>query len=398
MGRGKNKRSRGEESQNLSPPRVDHKKVKIQSTTDIQNGQEEAQTTTMKAVKPITAMAGIARIKEVCKSLKVANITYKVINNESTQIFCGDLKSKQIIIQAFKEKLINHFTYTEPAEKPSCFVLKGFYDINPDELLKLLVTSGVPAIKASVLFKSKGQCLYLISFNKSTMSCNRLNESHRLIDDIIVKWDVVKSKSKAPLQCHRCQRWGHSAANCGFQYRCVKCIMDHPIGECGRTTREGSAQCCNCRGDHAANHRGCEAFKAYEKRMLNQKSAKTKATTMVQQRLQGAEFPALRKSTQAVPAVPIIETHCEIVTPTYAQQLKSQPQVSASHIPKSQSLADSLSDLTGQLVGIPNLHSILSIFQVLIDQLKLISMEMSRASQTVPPSSSPNSQSPDDGL
>jgi hypothetical protein len=64
---------------------------------------------------------------------------------------------------------------------------------------------------------------------------------------------------KGPLQCKRCQRFGHSEArNCSYAPRCVACGEAHLSGECS-TPKE--LTCCGCGGNHTANCRGCGKWK-----------------------------------------------------------------------------------------------------------------------------------------
>ncbi|XP_061725406.1 uncharacterized protein LOC133531290 [Cydia pomonella] len=64
-----------------------------------------------------------------------------------------------------------------------------------------------------------------------------------------------------PPQCHRCQGFRHSSHGCHRAVRCVKCSLDHHSNECTRP-KEEPATCCNCFGDHPANHRQCPAYLA----------------------------------------------------------------------------------------------------------------------------------------
>jgi hypothetical protein len=80
---------------------------------------------------------------------------------------------------------------------------------------------------------------------------------------LMVRWEKIDPKRKRPTQCLKCQSWGHSARNCGRDYRCVKCTSIHEPGKCSRTTREGTAKCVNCDGDHPANSRECPVFITY---------------------------------------------------------------------------------------------------------------------------------------
>ncbi|GBP58952.1 hypothetical protein EVAR_97325_1 [Eumeta japonica] len=46
-------------------------------------------------------------------------------------------------------------------------------------------------------------------------------------------------KRGIPGQCHRCRLYGHAAANCHAQPRCVKCLVSHWIKDCNRSKETG---------------------------------------------------------------------------------------------------------------------------------------------------------------
>ncbi|GBP37297.1 Nucleic-acid-binding protein from transposon X-element [Eumeta japonica] len=53
-------------------------------------------------------------------------------------------------------------------------------------------------------------------------------------------------KRGMPSQCHRCQLYGHAAANCSAQPRCVKCLVPHWTKDCERNKESGGKPSCNC--------------------------------------------------------------------------------------------------------------------------------------------------------
>ncbi|GBP87026.1 hypothetical protein EVAR_63988_1 [Eumeta japonica] len=62
-------------------------------------------------------------------------------------------------------------------------------------------------------------------------------------------------KKRVPSQC---QLYGHAAANCYAQPRCVKCLVPHWTKDCERTKESGGKlSCYNCHQDHTANYGGC---------------------------------------------------------------------------------------------------------------------------------------------
>ncbi|GBP06721.1 Nucleic-acid-binding protein from transposon X-element [Eumeta japonica] len=65
-------------------------------------------------------------------------------------------------------------------------------------------------------------------------------------------------KKGGPGQCHRCQLYGHAAANCHADPRGVKCLVPHWTRKCPRTRESGEKpSCVNCLQQHTANYRGC---------------------------------------------------------------------------------------------------------------------------------------------
>jgi len=64
----------------------------------------------------------------------------------------------------------------------------------------------------------------------------------------------VRPYSFPPLQCYRCQRYGHSADGCTSKRRCLVCAGEHHYREC--TSKQ--PKCANCGGPHKANFPECD--------------------------------------------------------------------------------------------------------------------------------------------
>ena len=63
-------------------------------------------------------------------------------------------------------------------------------------------------------------------------------------------------------QCRKCQRFGHAAANCGLEYRCVKCPHRHAPGDCP-LENDQPATCVNCKSNHPASYKKCPIYTKY---------------------------------------------------------------------------------------------------------------------------------------
>lgn len=72
-------------------------------------------------------------------------------------------------------------------------------------------------------------------------------------------------RKKDIVQCTNCQRFGHTSANCGHPFRCVKCADPHGPQECQRRRydKDSEPYCCNCAKDgHTSNNlNACEFYK-----------------------------------------------------------------------------------------------------------------------------------------
>jgi hypothetical protein len=381
------KRKKEQKLSENSPERMESQKIQTEVTTpqnsksngktNIVNQERNSAVTSIKAIKPIFVSTSMAVVLNTCKNIQLSeHPTFKVIHNSSTQIQCASIADKKIMMQALKERLINFHTFSEPSEKAATYVLKGFYSESEENITSLLQEAGVPVFKVSVLFKNEFHSLYAVSFNASSnINLNILNHTYSTVSYVKVKWESFKSKKKIPVQCHRCQRWGHTSNNCGFPYRCVKCCESHEVGKCQKKAHEGTPKCVNCNGEHSANHRGCDAFKSFVK---NQERKATKASSRnlnqpnqarlnqpAQARLNANSFPPLSSGPSTLNQ---INSTYSCQTPTFSSQLKNNLHVSATYNPDESCLSE-IMDCRNQLLAIPGINETLSLLKKLIEDL-----------------------------
>lgn len=69
-----------------------------------------------------------------------------------------------------------------------------------------------------------------------------------------------------PVQCYRCQRFGHTSRYCTVNPRCLKCGLNHATAVCTKL-RATEPKCPNCSQAHTANYRGCSYYKAARDRL-----------------------------------------------------------------------------------------------------------------------------------
>jgi hypothetical protein len=250
------------------------------------------------------------------KPIVVSNTTFEIIKNSITAlklskmptiqkrhgkdftITANNSTDKKLIVEKLKEVKQQHYTYTETQDRRLMFVLLGHYEIPVEKLKEKLNEAKIPAIKVTKINRSSDDPIFLVSFEKDTMTLNDLQYKYNELFQLRIRWSKYKQINRRPTQCRRCQRFGHAANNCALAYRCVKCTETHEPGCCKRTTREGLPSCINCGVEgHTSNSTSCPVYIKYVENI----DAKKKKPQQHQPR----EFPATRHdwSQQTIPSI-----------------------------------------------------------------------------------------------
>lgn len=322
-----------------------------------------------KTVKPVFVKTNIQVMKTVLMAVNFSSRPLlKVRGSNSTQVLCFNVDDKSKLIDKIKSQQIGYHTFTDPVNKPTYFLLKGFYNATSDETLKALQDSAVPAIKVTDFIRNDNYVMYLVHFDKS-MNLNLLNHSHKHVDGIVVKWEIMRKSSKKVTQCFKCQSWGHSANNCGYTPRCVKCSQSHETGSCSRTSREGDPTCCNCGGPHSSNHRGCPVYKQH---METIKARSKRPSPIIERRatapvIASSQFPRL--GTQQT------STSSNNVNPS---QSVSFAQVLGESNHSHKNAFTRLSQAQAKLNSLPNINETIDVFVKMVDELSLCNDQSSR--------------------
>ena len=75
----------------------------------------------------------------------------------------------------------------------------------------------------------------------------------------------AKSYIPQPMRCQKCQGYGHIAANCRRQVKCVRCGQGHSWESCPVKDDVTQAVCVNCKGRHSAAYKGCSKYQEVSK-------------------------------------------------------------------------------------------------------------------------------------
>lgn len=195
------------------------------------------------------------------------------ISNEKRSILTYNKEDYESVLKNLKELKFEHFTYSPKELKPKKIVLTGLesgYDKEEilEDLNNQLKGSKIEIISLQNIFALVRNHLnknhtkrdinkFLISF-PGKCDMNHITKNVKYVCDHKIRWEPFINKYKS-IQCRNCQRFGHSASNCGMIYRCVKCTNPHDVGQCQKKP-EDSPQCINCDQKHSANFSKCQAL------------------------------------------------------------------------------------------------------------------------------------------
>lgn len=135
------------------------------------------------------------------------------------------------------------------------------------------------------------------------------------------------------MQCARCQRFGHAAANCKMEFRCVKCAKNHSSGECplGKDQVEdrSTLKCALCRTNgHPASYRGCPKVQEL-KNKFERGTPKTVAAKPVPRVPATAVTPAISYAQMASGRRPAQQTVPKAVTVPVIRQPEANTDLSS---------------------------------------------------------------------
>lgn len=293
-------------------------------------------------------------------------------------IIPSSVEDKKKILQKLGENSIANFTHSEPNDRHSVFIIKGHHQVTAEELLETLKIEKVPASKVSQIGRASDDPIYLVSFEKGAIDFHTLSSQHQIIGGLKIKWEKFKPRTKRYVQCKRCQRWGHGAANCNMPRRCVKCQETHEIGECSRKSAsdEGEPSCINCgETGHPANSTTCRAFKKHVENISKMKKNTPRprtfnstpapwATQSTNINFNNKNFPSL--STNVNSSTNQIPENFHGSSREYRPFL-TQPRTKESQAKQQESFG--LFSMQGEIMAIPGMEETMALYRKLKEKL-----------------------------
>lgn len=268
------------------------------------------------------------------------------------------------MLEIIKQKEIQHHTFTEKDERLPVYVLKHHHLVSTDVLLNLLKAENIPALKTFLISSPNEEInpVYLVQFERDSIKLPILQHMHKFVNRMKIKWEKYRPSQNKVTQCRRCQAFGHSASNCGYKYRCVKCLNSHEPGHCLRQTKDEFVACINCgKIGHPSSSKKCEIHQAYVKKMQKTKHQQSLLKPILapekNQNLirNDSNFPRLSSPTINTPQT------AWTTAPSTSNHTQSKPDMS---------FHEELAQLQKEFSEIPDMKDVLLSFRNLINNLK----------------------------
>lgn len=223
-------------------------------------------------------------------------------NAQGLRIQCSKIEDYNTLQNFLNTSKLQYFTYQPTNKNLVKAIIRGLPpNFLEEEILTELQGNQLPAISVRQFKRSQVDPLtevrtktplpvWLVTLTNEAGARERIHQLTGLFNLKIKVEDYEGTPS--PVQCYRCQRFGHKAQGCNLQSKCVKCAGDHNTKECTKDPIS-PATCSNCNGPHPANYRQCPKFVAYSRPFTSpQPSPPTQNNT---------NFPGLRPTRTNIP-------------------------------------------------------------------------------------------------
>lgn len=225
----------------------------------------------------------------------------QVSANALPRIFANDMEAKKTILDWLVAEKIEFNTYADRGSKRKAFLIRGLAfgdDVeNARKICDSLRGAGVDGEITVTRFLTphmrRNPNPDATPIYQATVAHESLDASIAGITQIAnFRIRIERMKPSSIIQCHRCQRYAHTATGCAHAYRCVQCVTVHLPGCCPRMTNKTlPLGCINCKetgrnfAGHTANdHRNCPFYASLSAKRTEAKQSAPKQSAPKQSR------------------------------------------------------------------------------------------------------------------
>ncbi|GBP55074.1 Nucleic-acid-binding protein from transposon X-element [Eumeta japonica] len=205
--------------------------------------------------------ANFLKISSDCTRLRINYSKATRVADDGIKILCPNVETFRSLTKYLVDNKVQFHTYALEEESKLKVVIRGIPTNFPTEDIQTdLREQGFPVQSVHRICRRDGSPLWLVlAVLPKTEEARKISLNLRQVCGLSGIRVEAPHKRGGPGQCHRCQLYGHAAANCHAEPRCVKCLVPHWTKECPLTRESGDKpSCVNCGQHHTANYRGCK--------------------------------------------------------------------------------------------------------------------------------------------
>lgn len=233
--------------------------------TDSVNNQQSASAVTIKIPPIIVHNAdNYERLISDIKSVTSGKFLTKTENN-NIKILFQEIKDFREFRHFCEQNKVQYHTFRDPTVKKLSVVIKDVPTyFKEEDITNELKAKNFPVLKCTRLFNKNKSPIQVVAVDLIDSDESRL--IYNISDLNYCKIRVFnRVNTQGPIQCKKCQRYGHSQANCGLTPRCVRCTGNHHYSQCKLPKNGTMPTCVNCLQHHTANYKGCPVYKDISK-------------------------------------------------------------------------------------------------------------------------------------
>lgn len=237
----------------------------LQTIADEDNDEVVVEHTVKEKIPPITILkCNMEKIQEACRISHVKDYSMRKISI-GIKLFLTNNDDYNKMCEVLSKNLqLEYFSYASKNEKPFKAVLLGLDKMDPTVVKSKLLILGLKCLDVKIVTIDREnrnqQVIYIVYFERKTITMRELRQNYSAIDYIKVRWEHQKPNKSKVTQCYNCQMFGHGASKCRVKMYCALCAGNHKTTDC----KEQKFKCANCNGDHKALSPECPKREEYK--------------------------------------------------------------------------------------------------------------------------------------
>lgn len=224
---------------------------------------EEIVKTRKPYVSPIKVLA--QNSEAVIKLLNDKKLTHYLVKKISigVKILCETIETFNLLIVILLENKFQFFVHDHKNNKPFKAVIRGLDGKTDTEVKNELISLGLKCNDVKVVkinIDKYCDTIYIVHFERGSVKLQELKKNVRSLFHIIITWDYHRKQKNRPVQCRKCQMFGHGEKGCNVKPRCANCAEKHNTIDCKAVNK---FQCANCGNKHKSTDLSCPSRSSY---------------------------------------------------------------------------------------------------------------------------------------